>query len=184
MSKIVFLDFEVANKNPASICQIGMYVYDNGKKIKISQKIKPWPFKFDDHRSELHKITADVVANSPTFKNFWKQITKFFNGTYLICAHSAWHDMRYLQRAIWKFHIHGVKFNYICSQETIKLLLPKDIKLKMGLKSLAEGLNLEFKNHDGFEDAKMIYQIIKKLFYSVEVFEILCKRNNYNYKSF
>ena len=90
----VAIDFETANSDRDSACQIGITTVLNGE-IK---DVKCWLINpethFDYFNILIHGITEERVKDSPTFKELWPEIETYFKN--LVFAHNATFDMTVL----------------------------------------------------------------------------------------
>ena len=79
MSKYTVIDVETANEDAASICQIGIVVFENGKIIdQWESLINPQTY-FSWMNVDIHGIDEDTVKSAPTL-----QEVKSTLGTYLL----------------------------------------------------------------------------------------------------
>ena len=89
--KITVIDFEVANRNRASACSIGIAVIEGGEiTTRVERLIKP-PKGFGWFREDfisIHGITHSVVRDAPGFDTVFQELRPHFENT-LLAAHSA-----------------------------------------------------------------------------------------------
>ena len=100
------IDFETANNERTSACQIGIVVVKDGKIIEeFVSFIKPVPAYFlISFTDQIHGINKETVADAPTFPELWEDISGFIEGAPLIVAHSAPFDMGVLKACL-DYHI-------------------------------------------------------------------------------
>lgn len=163
----ISIDFETANPNYNSACQIGIVEISNGKiKETFKSYIKPSNMDFSPYNIKIHKITPDLVENAPTFNELWPKISKYFNSEKNIIAHNAKFDMAVLKACLNEYEIKIPIFNYMCSMEIAKVL---NVECNYNLKDLSTYFNYEFNHHDALDDAKACAHIIISLLDSCDI---------------
>lgn len=92
----IALDFETANKDRGSACQIALAKYSNGQLVDtLDTLIKP-PSALDRFEfTYLHGIDSETVKNAPTWPEVLPTVTKFVRD-YPVFAHNAPFD-----RGVW-----------------------------------------------------------------------------------
>jgi len=76
---IAVIDFETANNDPSSACQVGYVIIKKNKVHKIeSFYIKPKTNYFI--HTSIHGITANMVKNELDFRQVWSKIQKELKG--------------------------------------------------------------------------------------------------------
>jgi DNA polymerase-3 subunit epsilon len=97
----VALDVETANADMASICQIGIAKYAEGKLVEEwSSLIDPEDY-FDFINVAIHGITEEDVVGSPTFPQVFDTLGRFLNKT--ICVSHTSFDRVSVGRALAKY---------------------------------------------------------------------------------
>ena len=104
----VVIDFETANYNFDSICQMGIAVVENNSVIETeSFLIRPPYKKFTN--TEIHGITFADVKKSPTFEELWPQIKNFVEGKTL-AAYNLFFDWTCLNATLYRYKIPDPNF--------------------------------------------------------------------------
>ena len=152
------IDFETANADPASACALGLVVVQQLHIVKrLSWPIRPSRGCFDLNNVMLHGITADQVAEGPTFGELWDQIHSEIQGMSLV-AHNAGFDIGVLRHTLDYYEIPYPKLDYYCSRAISRALwkgLPS-----YGLELLSYYLGLSFKHHSVEHDAIACAEIV------------------------
>jgi DNA polymerase III subunit epsilon len=139
------IDFETANRDWNSICQIGLTVYKNGKLIhEINQLIHPpgnyfWP-KF----TEIHGIDANQTQNAPTLDEIWYKIEPYFKNQNVVAHNGLRFDFPVLKATLECYNIKVPKYTPICTYQIYK----------NGLAKICLEHNIALSNHDALSDAK------------------------------
>lgn len=147
-------DTETATNDPASICQIGLVVVQNGLIIiEQSHLIQPPGNEYDARHSCIHRIDALRTKDKPTFPSVWENIRTYFVNKLLI-AHNSSFDLNILNSALDFYKIRRQAFSCDC---TFKIS-------GLNLKALSESLKIDMtQHHDALSDAKTCAQAYLKL---------------------
>jgi DNA polymerase III subunit epsilon len=110
------IDFETANADPASACALGLVVVQQLQIVKRrSWLVRPSQGCFDPNNVMLHGITADQVAEVPTFAELWDEIHSEIQGMSLV-AHNAGFDIGVLRHTLDSYKIPYPQLHYYCSR--------------------------------------------------------------------
>ncbi|HEX6983412.1 MAG TPA: exonuclease domain-containing protein [Balneolaceae bacterium] len=149
--RFISLDFETANRERGSVCQVGLAIFEKGSLVESkSWLIKPYNNYFDDINKHIHGITEQHVVNSPSWNDIWPEVNNYINNS-LIIAHNASFDISVLRHVL---DIHSIRYptlDYICSY-----LLAKNIwndLLSYKLSYLAKIFKIDLNHHDALSDA-------------------------------
>jgi DNA polymerase-3 subunit epsilon len=156
--KFIAIDFETANSERGSACQLGISTVENFKIVTSeSYLIKPEPNYFDPFNSHLHGIDAHIVKDSPTFKELWPTINKHFDGTHIF-AHNAGFDFSVLRNVLDQYNIVYPEFKYSCSYQIAKQAIPNLSSYR--LDQVSSHLRIDLNHHDAMSDANACSEII------------------------
>jgi DNA polymerase-3 subunit epsilon len=139
------LDFETATPEHNSICQIGFVVVTEGIiEKKFSFLIQPPGNDYFYQNIKVHKIEPFMTENSPSFKDVWNDISKYFINQQIIC-HNASFDLTKLEATLNYYKLPIPPYTYSC---TLKIFGGK-------LDKCCAEQNIEFNNHhDALADAE------------------------------
>lgn len=147
MNKFDFIAFdtETATNNPASICQIGFVVVQDGQIIiEQSYLIQPPGNEFNALHSCINGIDALITKDQPPFPFIWEKVETFFVNNLLV-AHNAGFDISVLNSTLDFYNIPRPIFECDC---TFRLT-------GLNLKALSESLKIEMvHHHDALSDAR------------------------------
>ena len=145
------IDFETANADRSSACAVGLVVVQKAKIVKRrSWLIRPSKGCFDLNNVMLHGITADHVADMPTFAELWDEVHSEIQGMPLV-AHNASFDISVLRRTLDDYRIPYPELDYYCTRAISRALWPT--LPSYGLELVSHYLGLPFTHHAVEEDA-------------------------------
>ncbi|TWH45012.1 3'-5' exonuclease [Sporomusa sp. KB1] len=152
----IAFDFETANLQSHSACQLGVAVVAKGRIVmEKSWLIRP-PTKVFTF-SYLHGITYSMVRNQPTFVGLWPEIRPFFEHQ-IVAAHNADFDIGVLAATLAHYGLFMPEFFVIDSLAVARSAWPKLRNHK--LSTVAAHLNVALTHHDAGSDAKACAEII------------------------
>jgi len=138
------IDFETAQGKRWSICQVGLVRVENGIiKDQLSVLVKPPTNYYWDRFIDIHGITPEMTACSPTFNKVWKQIEPFIKNQNVV-AHN------------------GFSFDFPCLNQTLEYydMATPDYKghctykiFRDNLASLCKEHKIPLNHHDALSDA-------------------------------
>ena len=160
---LAVIDFETANDDPSSACQVGYVIIKKNKIYKIgSFYIKP---KTNDFKyTYTHGITASMVKNELDFHKVWPKIQKEFKGIDYFAAHNAPFDKRVLDNCLDKFKFKKNLIKFICTLQISRIYWKKGIDVNNHqLSTIAKKNKFNLNHHEAESDAIACAKIIQKL---------------------
>lgn len=152
------IDFETANADRASACALGLVVVQKAQIVRRrSWLIRPSKVCFDVNNVMIHGITADRVADKPTFAELWDEVYSEIRGMALV-AHNASFDIGVLRHTLDDYRIPDPELDYYCTRAISHALwttLPS-----YGLELVSHYLGLPFTHHVVEEDAMACAAIV------------------------
>ena len=110
------IDFETANADRASACALGLVVVQETQIVKHrSWLIRPSKMCFDLNNVMIHGITAEHVADKPTFAELWDEVHSEIQGMPLV-AHNASFDISVLRHTLDDYRIPYPELDYYCTR--------------------------------------------------------------------
>lgn len=147
----VALDVETANSSTASICQIGIVVFSNGKvKSKKSWLINPEE-SFDDRNIKIHGIRPEDVIDKDTFINLYEEIKTYIQNSFIV--HHGSFDRTAFARVYEKYALDKIESKWIDNTRVVRNTWDKFKSKGYGLKNLTEYFDIELDHHDALSDA-------------------------------
>ena len=158
LMEFVAIDVETANADMASICQIGMAKYIDGKLVdEWSTLVDPEDY-FSSINVGVHGITEDQVVGAPKFSDVIQDISSFLSGG--ICVSHTHFDRVSITRAINKYSLNQLDTVWLDSARVARRAWEECAWKGYGLSNVCKIIGHEFKHHDALEDAKAAGQVL------------------------
>ena len=155
--EFVAIDVETANADMASICQIGIAKYKDGKLIEEwSSLINPKDY-FSFINIDIHGITEEDVINAPTFSEVYVELNRLMADTTTI-SHTHF-DRISISKAIRKNMLPELNTTWLDSAKMARRAWIEFAQKGYSLANVSKKIGYEFKHHDALEDAKASGQI-------------------------
>jgi DNA polymerase-3 subunit epsilon len=153
------IDFETANNDRTSACQIGIVVVEDGRIIEeFVSFIKPVPDYFlSRFTDEIHGINEDTVIDAPTFPELWEKISRFIENAPLIVAHNAPFDMGVLKACLEYHDISTSLPKYFCTLKESRKKLPNLSNHQ--LSTVCDYFDIPLDHHEALSDARAAAKI-------------------------
>lgn len=154
----VALDFETANHQRDSVCEIGIAIVSDGRvSEQRSWLVRPYDNWFNRMNTQIHGIDAEKVANEPEFDELWPQIQGYFEDACLV-AHNASFDLSVLRHVLARYEIPYPELCYACSLQVARRAwrgFPS-----YGLAALSERFGIRLNHHAAGSDAEASARIM------------------------
>ena len=178
--KFIAIDFETANSNRNSACEIGLVKVEDFKIIEEKQfLIKPEPNDFDYFNTMIHGISEKDVENEPCFDEIYNNLKEDFNN-YPIIAHNASFDISVLRHCLEQYSIKFPTTSYSCTYQISKKYFKDVISYK--LNAIADMLNIELEHHRALSDARACAEIAIHIFKNENINSFDLIEDNFNLK--
>lgn len=152
----VAIDFETANPNPYSACQLGLTVVRSGEVVEQQSWLICPPdnwFRF----TYIHGITWRQVADRPDFARLWPTIRPYLADN-LLAAHNARFDMGVLSGLLQYYDLERLKLNVADSVAIARRAWPQLADHR--LPTVAAYLNISLDHHEAASDAHACAKIL------------------------
>lgn len=148
----VALDVETANPDSASICQIGIVSFEDGKLVESwSALVDPKDY-FDEMNVSIHGIEEADVRGAPDFKQVSAEVCRRLAGK-VVAIHTAF-DRNAIARASLKHSTPPPECVWLDTARVARRAWPEVAKKGYGLSALAQKFGIEFEHHNAVEDAR------------------------------
>jgi len=150
------IDFETANFQKDSACQLGIAVVSGGRIAeRKSWLIKPPTSYFTF--TYIHGITYQKVQHEPTFGALWPEIQPYIEHK-IIAAHNASFDTGVLLAALKTYQLAVPEFQVIDSLQVARKVWPSLKNHK--LSTVANYLEIDLNHHEAESDAVACAEIL------------------------
>jgi DNA polymerase III subunit epsilon len=148
----VAIDFETANRQPDSACQLAAVVVSQSRIVgEYSWLIRPPTSYFSQFNISIHGIRPSDVRDSPGMDLVWTELSNLLDGQ-VVMAHNARFDMQVLVASLAAHDIACPSIQFQCTRALARAAWPG--RPAYGLKPLGNWLGISFKHHDALEDAR------------------------------
>ena len=152
------IDVETANPDLASICQVGVVSFREGKlRDSWESLVNPQDY-FDDMNVSVHGITERDVRHAPTWQTVQDMLSPWLEGQ-IVVSHTAF-DRAALFRASEKHKAKPFSCAWLDSARVARRAWPQFAHSGYGLANVAAHLGIEFRHHNAREDARAAGEIL------------------------
>ncbi len=146
------LDFETAQSDPSSICQVGLIRVEDGEVIhQYEQLVRP-PKNYYFHKNiEVHHIRPMDTEHAPTFDQIWPEITQYIEGQ-VVVAHNIQFDANCLRQTLAFYDEVQPDFEERCTR----------MIYRRGLAYLCKKYRIPLDHHNALSDAHACAQLYLK----------------------
>lgn len=146
------IDFETANGNPNSICQVGLVRVENSIITKeIELLVRPPRNYYWRSFVDIHGIRPEQTVFSPDFTGIWAQIAPFISGQQVV-AHNSSFDFNCLRETLRYYHLPPARFKGNCTLAIYS----------KGLAKLCAEHCIELDHHQALSDARACARLFLK----------------------
>ena len=155
--RYVCFDVETPNRYNNRMSAIGVCVVEGGRIVRDFYSLVDPEQPFDSFNTWLTGISAESVADAPTFPELWPQLEELFEGGIPV-AHNASFDMGVLRKCLrdygipWKSQVRG-----LCTVIMGRRLLPG---ISHELNDLCDYFGLELDHHRADSDSAACARIL------------------------
>ncbi|MGI9311141.1 MAG: exonuclease domain-containing protein [bacterium] len=152
------IDVETANPDRASICQIGIVRYVDGRLVeRWSSLIDPGEY-FDDWNIYVHGIEERHVRGKPKLPDVADKLGGLLNNT--ICVSHGSFDRIAIDRAFDKYRLTEINSDWLDTQQVVRRIWDEFSQRGYGLDNVCKKIGYHFKHHDALEDAKACAKVL------------------------
>jgi DNA polymerase-3 subunit epsilon len=156
----VAVDVETANPDVASICQIGIVAFDNGRvKGSWQSLVNPEDY-FDEFNVFVHGIDERAVRGAPTFPQVFDTVRSWLVGAVVAC-HTPF-DRVAVARVVEKYGLPPVDCAWLDTAKVVRRTWPELSRRGYGLANVASKFGIAFAHHNAEEDARAAGEILAR----------------------
>ncbi len=154
----VVIDVETANPDLASICQVGIAVFENGLfRESWSSLVNPDDY-FDSYNVAIHGIDERMVPNAPRWVEVHERLRSRYSNQ-ILASHTPF-DRTAVQRACQRATTSPFECRWLDTARVVRRTWPAFSRSGYGLDNVASHLGISFKHHDAEEDARAAGEIL------------------------
>ncbi len=153
--RFVSLDFETANLSDASICAVGLVVWEEGRMIDSFYQLIHPPVGYGWFREEfiaIHGIRHSDVTKAPSFEMIYPKLLERVRGACAVVVHNMPFDRRKLLGTLNHFGLPTPDWPWICSLSLSRRAWPSLADHQ--LHTVSEYIGHRFVHHHACEDAQ------------------------------
>jgi len=152
------IDVETANADLASICQIGVVVFVDGRIWRQWQSLVDPEDEFDGINVSIHGIDESMVQGAPRYGDIATEVAALLTGQ-VVVSHMAF-DRVALSRAQERHGLPSIQCQWLDSARVSRRAWPKFSRRGYGLAPIAAHCGIAFRHHDAAEDARAAGEIL------------------------
>jgi len=156
--EFVALDFETANADMSSICQLGFVHFKDGSlQEEWKTYVDPEDF-FDEINVSIHGIDETTVKGAPKLRDVVSRIYTYLDGRIAVC-HTHF-DRVALNKACAKYGLRVPTCTWLDSARVTRRTWDQCAYRGYGLGNVCAILGYQFVQHDALEDAKAAAHVL------------------------
>lgn len=156
----VALDFETANADLSSICQVGLVSFRDGEVAETFSTLVDPDDYFDPINISIHGIDEGRVRGAPGFRDIYSQLSERVSGAVVVC-HTLF-DRAAIRQASAKYQFADVTCEWLDTTRVVRRTWSQYARSGYGLGNLAREFGISFNHHDAAEDARATGLILLK----------------------
>lgn len=145
------LDLETANRDCASICQLGIVAVEDGIVVATASHFVDPEAVFDPWNVRIHGIGPVHVRSQPTWPELFAQVAPLLTDR-IVVTHGPF-DRVAIARACERYGVGAVSARWLDNQRVVRRTWPIFAKRGYGLDNLARHFGIPLRHHDALEDA-------------------------------
>lgn len=167
----VVCDVETADEVNSYICSIGLAMVTNGQVKETTYSLINPECNFCERNTKIHGITKDIVADAPTFSEFWGKVGIVFEKA-IIVAHNAPFDLSVIKKELIRNNINLDNIRYIDTLQIARKCLTLE---HYCLSDVCKALDVNLENHhcalnDCLATAEVLINLLNKYDIDLESF--------------
>lgn len=154
----VAIDFETANPDLASICQIGVVKFQDSNISETWKTLVDPEDYFYPINVSIHGIDEEMVQDAPKFPEVFDHLKNIL--TEQIVVHHTHFDIVALNKAIEKYQLSRLDCKFLDTARVVRRTWSQFSWSGYGLDNVSKTLNIQFKHHVADEDARAAGEIL------------------------
>jgi DNA polymerase-3 subunit epsilon len=146
------IDFETANADLSSICQVGLVAFKDGEVADTFSTLVDPQDHFDWINVSIHGIDEAAVRGAPTFAQVFPEIARRAAKA-VVVSHTLF-DRCALDRASARGSLPSIDCQWLDATRIVRRVWSQYAYRGYGLGNLAQEFGIDFNHHDAAEDAR------------------------------
>lgn len=146
------IDFETANSDPASICQVGIATFRQGEPVDLFMSLVNPCSHFAPFNVTIHGIREEDVADAPRWDEVYAEVAARLDGEVVI-SHTNF-DRIALTKACEAARLELCRCRWMDSALVTRRTWTQFARRGFRLPNIAAYLGIDYKAHDALEDAR------------------------------
>lgn len=157
-ANFVALDFETANADFSSVCQVGIVVFEHGVPAQSFSSLVDPEDDFSGLNISIHGIDEEAVRGAPNFRTIHPEITRLLRGQVTV-SHSTF-DRTALKQAEVRHGLLPIECRWLDTTRVVRRVWSQYSSAGYGLRNLTADFGIKIRHHDATEDARGTGQIL------------------------
>jgi DNA polymerase-3 subunit epsilon len=164
----VALDFETANEQRSSVCEIGLSFVEKDLVVETrSWLVRPAGNQYSAYNVSIHGITPEDTLDKPEFDEIWEELRFLIEGK-VVVAHNAAFDMYVLRDVLNLYGLDYPNINTLCSCTLARKVFPG--LLSYSLAPVCDYLDIPLINHHrAGNDSEACAEICMRAFEKINI---------------
>ncbi len=154
----IAIDFETANPDFASICQVGAAVFRSGRCVNCGGILTDPEDWFDPTNVGIHGIAAEMVRGALLFPQIYEQLKPLLCDQIVVC-HTHFDRVAFKQ-VLEKYALPPLACQWLDSARVVRRTWRQFSRSGYGLRDMAAYLGIQYKAHDAAEDARAAGEVL------------------------
>jgi len=146
------IDFETANSDPGSVCQVGIATFRNGVPVDLYGTLINPHTHFSPFNITIHGIRPEDVAQAPTWDEIYPEVAQRLAGS-IVVSHTNF-DRIALNRACELASLEACDCHWADSALITRRTWTQFAQRGYRLPNIAAHLGIDYQAHDALEDAR------------------------------
>ncbi len=163
MENFAAIDFETANREPSSVCSVGIVVVRAGEICdKFYSLIRPEPEYYFYWNTRVHGLTLEDTARAPLFPEVWAKVAPRIEGLPLV-AHNSPFDEGCLRAVFRTYQMDYPDYEFYCTCRASRRVFGRELPNHQ-LQTVAARCGYDLKaHHHALADAEACAWIAKTI---------------------
>ena len=152
------LDFETANADFTSVCQVGAVLFRDGQPADTFISLVDPEDYFDAVNVSIHGIDEEAVRGAPKFGEVYAKLGLLMANR-VVVSHTSF-DRSVMSQCEQRHNLTRPDCKWLDSAMVVRRTWPRYARRGYGLGNVALELGIEFRHHDAAEDARAAGRIL------------------------